>query len=102
VIVVSNPRLERRLDVARGVHEVQDPLSATARPGWQAGRSGFGSGEAGLSPIDACLAGVMSSTHTRLRRGEYGDLMAQDQDLGVFGAVERASKGEPAQCPEHR
>ena len=33
---------------------------------------------------------------------EHGDLVAQDQDLGVLGAVGTGEQGEPAEYPEHR
>jgi hypothetical protein len=33
---------------------------------------------------------------------EYGDLVAQDEDLGVFGAVGAGEQGKPAEHPEHR
>ena len=33
---------------------------------------------------------------------EHGDLMAQDQDLGVLGAVGPGKQGEPAEHAEHR
>jgi hypothetical protein len=33
---------------------------------------------------------------------EHGDLMTQDEDLGVFGAVGSGEQGEPAEYTEHR
>jgi hypothetical protein len=33
---------------------------------------------------------------------EHGDLMAQDQDLGVLGAVGPGKQGEPAEYALHR
>jgi len=33
---------------------------------------------------------------------EHGDLVAQDEDLGVFGVVGAGKQGEPAQHAEHR
>ena len=33
---------------------------------------------------------------------EHGDLMAQDQDLGVLGAVGPGEQGEPAEHAQHR
>jgi hypothetical protein len=33
---------------------------------------------------------------------EYGDLMAQDQDLGVLGTVGPGKQGEPAAHAQHR
>jgi len=33
---------------------------------------------------------------------EDGDLVAQDKDLGVFGAVGPGKQGEPAEYAEHR
>jgi len=32
---------------------------------------------------------------------EHGDLMAQDQDLGVLGAVGAGEQGKPAEHAEH-
>jgi hypothetical protein len=32
---------------------------------------------------------------------EHGDLMAQDEDLGVLGAVGAGQQGEPAEHAEH-
>jgi len=33
---------------------------------------------------------------------EHGDLVAQDEDLGVLGAVGPGEQGEPAEHAEHR
>ena len=33
---------------------------------------------------------------------EHGDLMAQDEDLGVLGTVGAGEQGEPAEHPQHR
>ena len=33
---------------------------------------------------------------------EHGDLVAQDQDLGVLGPVGAGEQGEPAEHAEHR
>ena len=33
---------------------------------------------------------------------EHGDLVAQDEDLGVLGAVGAGEQGEPAEYAEHR
>jgi len=33
---------------------------------------------------------------------EHGNLMAQDEDLGVLGAVGTGQQGEPAEHAEHR
>jgi hypothetical protein len=33
---------------------------------------------------------------------ENGDLVAQDEDLGVLGAVGAGEQGDPAEYPEHR
>jgi hypothetical protein len=33
---------------------------------------------------------------------EHGDLMAQDQDIGVLGAIGPGGQGKPAEHPEHR
>jgi hypothetical protein len=33
---------------------------------------------------------------------EHGDLMTQDEDLGVLGAVGPGEQGKPAEYPEHR
>ena len=33
---------------------------------------------------------------------EHGDLMAQDQDLGILGAVRPGKQGEPAEHAQHR
>jgi hypothetical protein len=33
---------------------------------------------------------------------EHGDLVAQDEDLGVLGTIGPGEQGEPAEYPEHR
>jgi hypothetical protein len=33
---------------------------------------------------------------------EHGDLVTQDEDLGVLGAVGAGEEGEPAEYPENR
>jgi len=33
---------------------------------------------------------------------EYGELVAQDEDLGIFGAVGAGEQGKPAEHAEHR
>jgi hypothetical protein len=33
---------------------------------------------------------------------QHGDLVAQEEDFGVFGAVGPGEQGEPAKDPEHR
>jgi len=33
---------------------------------------------------------------------EHGDLVAQDEDLGVLGTIGPGEQGEPAEYPERR
>jgi len=33
---------------------------------------------------------------------QHGNLMAQDEDLGVLGTVGACEQGEPAEHPQHR
>jgi len=47
-------------------------------------------------------AGLSTGTAGGAGRWWHGDLVAQDEDLGVLGTVGAGEQGEPAEHAEHR